>query len=116
MECLAVKRLSDGPEWVYQLKLDGYRAQAVCQAEGVRLLSRNGKDLTKRFQKVAAALTDALQPGTVVDGELVALDSNGNPNFNALQNAGADSSIVFYAFDVLAHRGEDVTRDQHSRQ
>jgi bifunctional non-homologous end joining protein LigD len=44
----------------------------------------------------------------VVDGELVALDSNGNPNFNALQNAGANSSIVFYAFDVLAQRGEDV--------
>jgi bifunctional non-homologous end joining protein LigD len=108
MECLAVTRLPDGPEWVYELKLDGYRAQAICEAEGVRLLSRNGKDLTKRFQKVAAALTDALHPGTVVDGELVALDSNGNPSFNALQNAHADSSIVFYAFDVLAHRGEDV--------
>jgi bifunctional non-homologous end joining protein LigD len=108
MECLAVKRLPDGPQWVYELKLDGYRAQAICEAEGVGLLSRNGKDLTKRFQSVAAALTDALHAGTVVDGELVALDSNGNPSFNALQNARADSSIVFYAFDVLAHRGEDV--------
>jgi len=47
-------------------------------------------------------------PGTVVDGELVGLDSNGNPNFNALQNASADSHIVFYAFDVLAHGGENV--------
>jgi bifunctional non-homologous end joining protein LigD len=74
----------------------------------VRLLSRNGKDLTKRFQKVAAALADALRPGTVIDGELVALDSNGNASFNALQNARADSAIVFYAFDVLTHRGEDV--------
>jgi ATP-dependent DNA ligase len=51
------------------LKLDGYRAQAICEADGVRLLSRNGKDLTKRFDRVAAALTDALHPGTVVDGE-----------------------------------------------
>jgi bifunctional non-homologous end joining protein LigD len=68
MECLAVKSLPDGSQWVYELKLDGYRAQAICEAEGVRLLSRNGKDLTKRFHQVAAALTDALHPGTVVDG------------------------------------------------
>jgi DNA ligase D-like protein (predicted ligase) len=108
MECLAVKSLPDGSQWVYELKLDGYRAQAICEKDGVRLLSRNGKDLTKRFQQVTAALTDALAPGTVVDGELVALDSDGNPNFNALQNARAESPIVFYAFDVLTHRGEDV--------
>jgi ATP-dependent DNA ligase len=44
----------------------------------------------------------------VVDRELVATDSNGEPNFNALQNADADSSVVFYAFDVLTHRGEDM--------
>src|SRR5215467_11971407 len=97
MECLAVGSLPEGSQWVYELKLDGYRAQAICETEGVRLLSRNGKDLTKRFRKATAALTDALHPGTVVDGELVALDSNGNPNFNALQNAHADSPVVFYA-------------------
>jgi bifunctional non-homologous end joining protein LigD len=108
MECLPVKRLPGGPEWVYELKLDGYRTQAICEVEGVRLLSRNGKDLTKRFPGVAAALADALHIGTVVDGELVALDSNGSPSFNALQNARADSPIVFYAFDILTNRGEDV--------
>jgi bifunctional non-homologous end joining protein LigD len=90
------------------LKLDGYRAQAICEDEGVRLLSRNGKDFTKRFPRLVAALVDALHHGTVVDGELVALDSDGSPSFNAMQNAGADSPVVFYAFDVLAHRGEDV--------
>ena len=44
MECLLVKTLPEGPEWVYELKLDGYRTQAIREADGVRLLSRNGKD------------------------------------------------------------------------
>jgi ATP-dependent DNA ligase len=48
MECLPVKKLPDGPEWAYELKLDGYRAQAIREADGLRLLSSNGKDLGVR--------------------------------------------------------------------
>jgi ATP-dependent DNA ligase len=48
---------------------------------------------------------------TVIDGEVVALDEQGKPNFNLLQNfRSADSHIMFYAFDVLVHRGEDLTK------
>jgi ATP-dependent DNA ligase len=108
MECLPVKKLPDGPEWVYELKLDGYRAQAIREASGVRLLSRNGKDLGKRFPGVISALTHALMPDTVVDGELVATDATGRPSFQALQNAQPDTPVTFYAFDILRDGGQDV--------
>ena len=49
MECLLVSSLPEGPEWTYEIKLDGYRAQALCDREHTRLLSRNGKDLGQRF-------------------------------------------------------------------
>jgi len=108
MECLLVKKLPDGPDWVYELKLDGYRAQAVRGADGVRLLSRNGKDLSKRFPGVVSALTDALLPNTVVDGELVAMDADNRSSFQALQNAQPDTPVTFYAFDILMDHGQDV--------
>jgi ATP-dependent DNA ligase len=47
-------------------------------------------------------------PGTTVDGELVAIGEDGQPSFNLLHNSRRDSPVVFYAFDVLAHGGEDV--------
>jgi bifunctional non-homologous end joining protein LigD len=108
MECLPVAKLPDGDEWVYELKLDGYRAQAICEESGVRLFSRNGKDLTKRFPLVVTSLAEALHAGTAVDGELVAIGEDGQPSFNLLQNSRLDSPVVFYAFDVLTHGGEDV--------
>jgi len=54
MECLPVTRLPEGTDRVYELKLDGYRAQAICEKDGVRLLSRNGKDLSKKYPGVVA--------------------------------------------------------------
>jgi len=87
MECLPVKNLPDGPEWVYELKLDGYRTQAIREADGVRLLSRNGKDLGRRFPRVVEALAHAIRPNTVIDGELVAMEADGRSSFQALQNA-----------------------------
>jgi bifunctional non-homologous end joining protein LigD len=108
MECLPVAKLPDGDVWVYELKHDGYRAQALCEESGVRLFPRNGKDLTRRFPLVVTALAEALHPGTAVDGELVAIGEDGQPSFNLLQNSRLDSPVVFYAFDVLTHGGEDV--------
>src|SRR4051812_33337692 len=109
MECLPVENLPEGPQWVYELKLDGYRAQAIHDDGGVRLLSRNGKDLTERYPGVVESLRDSIRPGTVIDGELVALDATGRPSFNALQNATAQTPVVLYAFDILMHDGQDVT-------
>src|SRR3954454_6230720 len=72
MECLPVAIVPEGVGWVYELKLDGYRAQAIRDSTGVRLLSRRGKDLTKKYPFVSRDLLDAIKVGTALDGELVA--------------------------------------------
>ena len=108
MECLPVASLPEGSEWVYELKLDGFRGQAIRDKNGVHLLSRNGKDFSKTFPQVCVALKDALPLGTAVDGELVAFDKSGHPSFTAIQNASAETNIVFFVFDVLVNRWRDV--------
>jgi DNA ligase D-like protein (predicted ligase) len=108
MECLPVARIPTGDLWVYELKLDGYRAQAIRDAAGVRLLSRRGKNLSKKYPLVTRDLLQAIEVGTALDGELVAFDDEGRISFNALQNAAAGSHVVFFAFDILASEGKDV--------
>jgi bifunctional non-homologous end joining protein LigD len=110
MECLAVDRLPKGEGWVYELKLDGYRAQGINDADGPRLMSRNGKNFSKKYPSILKALGVALPQGTAVDGELVAIDKASRPNFNALQNAEADTLVILFVFDLLVDRGKDVTR------
>jgi DNA ligase D-like protein (predicted ligase) len=108
MECLPVDEPPDSADWVYELKLDGFRGQAIRDRDGVRLLSRNGKDFSKKFPQVFVALEKALPMGTAVDGELVGFDESGRPSFNAIQNANAKSNIVFFVFDVLVSRWREV--------
>lgn len=108
MECLPVGDLPDSPDWTYELKLDGYRGQAIHDKRGVHLLSRNGKDFSRKFPGVFAAIEKALPPGTALDGELVAFDETGHPSFNALQNSDAKTNVVFFVFDVLWYRSKDV--------
>ena len=116
MECRPVKTLPTGKEWTYELKLDGYRCQAVKDADRFRLLSRNGKDLTKKFPSVAAAVSVALPIGTAVDGELVAFDKDGNPSFSAIQNSASGTYVMFFAFDLLRLAGQDVTEEPLSKR
>ena len=108
MECAPVRGISEEPGWAYELKLDGFRGQAIRDQRGLRLYSRNGKDFTRKYPQVVAALSAVLRPGTVLDGELVAFDEIGRPSFAAMQDAGGDSNVVFFAFDVLMHEGEDT--------
>jgi len=108
MECLPVARIPEGEDWIYELKLDGYRAQAIRDSRGVRVLSRNGKDLTKKYPQLMRGLNDAIAADTALDGELVAFDDAGFPSFNALQNATLETNVVFFAFDVLVSEGQDV--------
>jgi DNA ligase D-like protein (predicted ligase) len=109
MECLAVSKLPDGPQWLYEIKLDGYRALAV-QSNGVTLMSRHRKSLGRQFPYIVEALAD-LPPGTVVDGEVVAIDDSGRPDFNLLQNYQAGAArIRYYIFDLLCYKDRDLTR------
>jgi bifunctional non-homologous end joining protein LigD len=105
---LPVARVPVGDLWVYELKLDGYRAQAIRDAAGVRLLSRRGKDLSKKYPLVTRDLSEAIEAGTALDGELVAFDDQGRLSFNALQNAADGTHVVFFAFDILVSEGKDV--------
>jgi ATP-dependent DNA ligase len=116
MECLPVEEIPEGDLWTYELKLDGYRIETVKTRGKVTLYSRRGTDLSQRFRYVTAALA-ALPDETVVDGELVALDEQGKPNFNLLQNfRSAESHTMFYAFDVLVRRSEDLMKQSLSKR
>ena len=110
MECVAADRLPEGNEGVYELKLDGYRAQGIHDVKGPRLMSRNGKDFSQKYANVLKALGSAIPEGTAVDGELVAVDDAARTSFNALQNAEDDTLVIFFVFDLLRHRGKDLTR------
>jgi ATP-dependent DNA ligase len=91
MECLAVSKLSEGPQWVYEIKLDGYRALGIKSNGSVRLLSRRNNSFNRQYPLVVEALTE-LPEDTVVDGEVVALDESGFPNFNLLQNYRSEAA------------------------
>jgi len=108
MPCLAVKKLPEGKDWEYELKLDGYRALAVKYDGRVTLFSRNGKRFNGRFPAIAAAFT-RLPDDTIIDGEIVAMDESGLPSFSRLQNFSANTgAITFYAFDMPMWNGKDL--------
>lgn len=109
MECMPVAKLPEGPEWTYEIKLDGYRLEAVKNKGETLLYSRRSNILNEKFQYIADALKK-LSDATVIDGEVVAMDSAGRTDFNLLQNfRSAESTIHYYAFDVLVHKGKLLT-------
>lgn len=109
MECLPATEIPEGPEWSHEIKLDGFRIVAVRNEEQTTLFSRKHNVLNRKFHYVATAL-DFLPENTVLDGELVALGPGGHPDFSLLQSfRSAESRIVYYAFDILAHRNRDLT-------
>ena len=111
--------------WSWEPKLDGYRVLAFIDADGVKLRSRRGLDLTPSFPRLVAELGKQAAHGMVLDGEIVAFDSAGKPSFNALQNrvqlkterelAAADQNVpaLFYCFDLLHFAGIDLRRAQY---
>src|SRR4030095_3012476 len=101
----------DASRWLYQLKLDGYRAIAYKTGGKVHLRSRNNKDFASRYPAVVSGLAK-LPDETIIDSEVVAFDEEGRPSFNALQNyASAPAPVVFYVFDVTMLGGKDVTSE-----
>jgi DNA ligase D-like protein (predicted ligase) len=107
-----VRELPEGDDWLYEVKLDGYRALVMKSGDRVQIRSRNNKDLTHAYSAVAVGGSRLAAASAVVDGEIVALDGDGHPSFQALQNRGSypHHTIVFYAFDLLHLDGKDLTR------
>jgi bifunctional non-homologous end joining protein LigD len=94
--------LPSGDEWLFEVKWDGYRALGYVREGSVRLVSRNGNDLTQRFPQVSRTLAQAVRsPVCVVDGEVCALDENGRPSFSAMQQGKPGTPIVYAVFDLL---------------
>jgi bifunctional non-homologous end joining protein LigD len=107
--CKSLDRPPNGAGWIHEIKFDGYRVQLRVEAGKAVLRTRKGLDWTKRFGEIAADAS-ALPDG-IVDGEIVALDHNGSPDFAGLQAALSDektSDLIFFVFDLLFLEGEDL--------
>ena len=99
----------DNRDWMWEPKLDGYRALAFINEKGVTLKSRRGLDIDK-FPRLEAELARQAVSTMVVDGELVAFDADGKPSFNAMQNARPGTPVVFYCFDLLHFAGLNLRK------
>jgi DNA ligase D-like protein (predicted ligase) len=108
MECLGVATLPEGPNWTYEIKLDGFRLEAIKTKDGTTLYSRRRNVLNRKFLYIADALAD-LPDDTIIDGELVALDGDNRSDFHLLQNfRSAEARIHYYTFDILMLKGRSV--------
>ncbi len=132
MKATLADRAFSSPDWLYEVKWDGYRVEAIVRDGRVRLWTRNHKDAATYFPEFAAASPTWISAGSaVVDGEMVALDPDGNPSFSLLQdrtglrgiNGGADGRrsetrpspderrripLVYQAFDLLHLDGRSL--------
>jgi len=108
MLLLRTEKLPESADFQYELKFDGYRALAIKSGGKIQLRSRNDNDFNARYPGIVKALA-ALPDDTVIDGELVALDPEGKPSFNLLQNHGSSGAALhFFIFDLLVLKGRDV--------
>jgi bifunctional non-homologous end joining protein LigD len=110
MLCSSAKKPFDNPGWIFEIKWDGYRAIASASKTSVSLYSRNRLDLEKKFPSIAESLKKLL-PDALLDGEIVALNSAGVPDFQMLQDnkKSGRGQLVYYVFDILNYRGHDLT-------
>ena len=90
--CKTLSRPPQGDDWVHEIKFDGYRMQLRTEDGAATLRTRKGLDWTDKFQAIAKAA--ARLPDAIIDGEVVALDDSGAPNFAALQAALSDGTIT----------------------
>ena len=109
--CTPVDRPPNGEGWCHEIKFDGYRVQLRAEGGKAILRTRKGLDWTDKFGAIAKE-GDAL-PDVLIDGEIVALDHKGAPDFSTLQAAisdGKTDNLIFYAFDLLFADGQDLRR------
>ncbi len=108
-----VDSVPSGSGWMHEFKYDGYRLLLAVGDERATAFTRNGKDWSHRFAGLVEVAAATFPPGTLIDGEAVALDGDGKPNFGLLQRALKDdgsAKLDFFAFDILADAGKDITK------
>jgi bifunctional non-homologous end joining protein LigD len=100
----------DHPDWVFEVKWDGYRAVAEVRDVGVSLYSRNGISFSKKFSPIVEALRK-FGFNAVLDGEIVVVDDQGRPDFQMLQHYHGPGSghLLYHVFDILHFQGHDLT-------
>ncbi|MEJ6981454.1 DNA ligase D [Pedobacter sp. P351] len=108
MKATLVDEPFDDPDWLYEVKWDGYRAIAVIDKNGAELISRNNITFTKYYP-----LNNLLKDwkiNAVIDGEILVLNDKGISDFGALQNwrSEADGNLVYYVFDILWYEGKNL--------
>ncbi len=105
-----------GNGWMHEIKFDGYRALVAAAGETVTIWTRSGKDWTDKFAPLVKHIAALDLPPSLIDGEIIAHDANGNPDFSALQAVlkrghGAqakDDALSFHAFDLIEVDGDDI--------
>ena len=101
----------EGEGWISEIKFDGYRLLCWIDHGKVRVVTRNGLDWTDRLPAVAREVGELNVEAALMDGELVALDTDGASSFPALQaalSAGKDATLILYVFDLLHLDGWDL--------
>jgi DNA ligase D-like protein (predicted ligase) len=102
----------DGPEWLHEIKYDGYRMHARLERGAVRLLTRTGLDWTHKYPAIAAAVASLGARQAYLDGELCGVGPDGVTSFSMIQLAsdtGNAAALVFFLFDLMYLDGEDVS-------
>ena len=121
MLATTVEKAFDNPEWLFEIKWDGYRAVAFLRDRKVRLVSRTQNDLTAQFRDLGSLPEFIEADSAILDGEIVALDEQGRPSFSLMQQRtgfqpgkrvpGREGvQVVYYAFDLLYLDGVDLRR------
>ena len=106
-----------GNRWMHEIKFDGYRALVAAKGGEVRVYTRSGKDWSDKFAPLVEAIAALDLPSSLIDGEIIATDAEGNPDFSMLQSVlkrghgsqKASDKLEFHAFDLLELAGEDLT-------
>src|SRR5712672_1494232 len=102
----------DSPDWFFETKLDGYRAIAVIGSAGkAQIWSRNNLPLESKFLTIGDSVNQLRLRSTILDGEIVALDEEGIPRFQLLQQwqKRPTAPVVYVLFDLLWDNGRDLT-------
>ena len=96
------------PEWLHEVKYDGFRLLVHRKGDRVRLITRGGHDWSKRYPWIVEAALKNRHKQFVLDGEAVVLGADGISDFNALHSGKHNHEVQLYAFDVLAMDGDDL--------